>query len=152
MWYTSAEFDLSSCRPLATPIGRLRCLFHPVYFLLCKKAHTSFRSINALAISAHSRKKRRKLVFVSLARPSHSAAFSSFRINTRREGLAHCLYPFGSSPPRCWLANQIQGKCDYVTFKFSARMPSRTGTVVGRITYCLGFSFSLKTTTEARLV
>ena len=33
---------------------------------------------------------------VSQARPSHSAAFSSFRINTRREGLAHCLCPFGS--------------------------------------------------------
>ena len=95
-----------------------------------------------------------RCTLVSLARPSHSAAFSTFRINTRREGLAraHCLYPFGSSQPRCWLANQIQGKCDYVTLKFSARMPSRTGTVVGRITYCLGFSFSLKTTTEARFV
>ena len=35
---------------------------------------------------------------VSQARPSHSAAFSSFRINTRgEEGLAHCLYPFGSA-------------------------------------------------------
>jgi hypothetical protein len=31
---------------------------------------------------------------VSQARPSHSTAFSSFRINTRREeGLAHCLDP-----------------------------------------------------------
>ena len=30
-------------------------------------------------------------LIVSQARPSHSAAFSSFRINTRGEGLAHCL-------------------------------------------------------------
>ena len=36
------------------------------------------------------------------ARPSHSPAFSSFRINTRRVGLAHCLYPFGS-----WLLNRM---------------------------------------------
>ena len=43
---------------------------------------------------------------VSQAIPSHSAAFSSFRIDARREGLAHCLYPFGSSQIRC-LANQI---------------------------------------------
>ena len=27
---------------------------------------------------------------------THSAAFSSFRINTWMEGLAHCLYPFAS--------------------------------------------------------
>ena len=33
---------------------------------------------------------------VSRARPSHSAAFSSFRINARKEGLAHCPCAFGS--------------------------------------------------------
>ena len=32
----------------------------------------------------------------SLASQTHSAAFSSFRINMRGEGLAHCLCPFGS--------------------------------------------------------
>ncbi len=36
-------------------------------------------------------------MLVSQARHSHSTAFSSFRISTRREGLAHCLYPFGST-------------------------------------------------------
>ena len=33
---------------------------------------------------------------VSQARPSHSAVFSSFRRNARREGLAHCPCAFGS--------------------------------------------------------
>ena len=37
-----------------------------------------------------------QLHVVSQARPSHSAAFSSLRINMQREGLAHCLHPFGS--------------------------------------------------------
>ena len=45
---------------------------------------------------ASSGKNSRYQLLVSQARPSHSAAFSSFRINTRGEGLAHCLCPFGS--------------------------------------------------------
>ena len=57
-------------------------------------------------------------LLVSWARPSHSTAFSSFRINMWREGLAYCLYLFGSSQTRCWLANQIRRKCDYVMLNF----------------------------------
>ena len=34
---------------------------------------------------------------VSRARPSHSTAFSSYSMNTRKEGLAHCLYRFRST-------------------------------------------------------
>ena len=37
-----------------------------------------------------------RVAIVSQARPSHSAVFSSVRINTRGEGLAHCQYLFGS--------------------------------------------------------
>ena len=46
-------------------------------------------------------------ILVSLTRPSHSAAFSSFRMNTWREGLAHCLYRFRSKVVQ-YLTRDIQ--------------------------------------------
>jgi hypothetical protein len=57
---------------------------------------------------------------VSQARPSQSTAFIYFRINMRGEGLAHCLYPFGSTRHiLSAMANQIHGKRD-VNFLYPA--------------------------------
>ena len=46
---------------------------------------------------------------VSQARPLPQAAFSSFRINTRREGLGDCLYQFGSRLCNIYVTSCVGG-------------------------------------------